>query len=948
MEKTKKEEVEKEVVLGWHERSAHELSVESGSDFECGLSEDDAKTRLEKYGENKFDESKKESLFLAILKCFKDVSIIILVIAAILSTVATILKLTGPDSHGNDLLHIAEPIVIVLVIATNVFLSIYQEKSAEKSLAALQTLNMPITRVLRGNNIREVNTTQLVVGDIIELKTGDMVPADVRLISTVGFCVDESSLTGESEAVEKDANVILSGNIPLGDRINMAYSGCLVTAGNARALVVATGMNTEIGKIAGFLKGDKKRKTTLQIRMDKIGKLFSLVAVVAASIILGIGIYGLLVDYPTIPTNPPLGMEQWTALMMAAITLAVAAVPETLNLCVTLILSHGVKKMVLKNALIRKLPAVETLGSISVICSDKTGTLTMNKMSIQRLWIIGQDPFKDCVDFDQRALHFVKQLVLTSDATVNKDDNGNDIVIGDSTEKAIVNLAIRKDMNIDDIRSEYKRVGEIPFSSSRKLMSVILEKPDQSGFIVLTKGALDRLPINPARREVIWEANEVHQQFASDALRVISLGYKEVKTLPEDGNFESLESDLEFVGFIGIIDPPRPEASLAIKKARSAGIRTIMITGDHAITATAIAKQLGIIVGGEGVLTGPELNELSDEQLLEAVDNYVVYARVSPEDKIRIVNAWKTLGEVVVMTGDGVNDAPALKNADVGVAMGINGTEVAKAASDMVLVDDKFSTIIDAVSEGRNVFSNIRKLVYSLVVCNVSEVFVMIIAMFIFHDTTTGLFLFPLSPIMLLIINVFADGIIDIALAKEISDIRIMERRPIARQESFFGGGILQVIIQQIVMFVAATLLAYWLGSQILALPGAFDSVVTGAKSNSEAAHIVGQSMAFLVTAWTSVLHGLTVRSRRSLFTYRWKENPQIFIAIISMVVIMGALVAIPGVNSFLGFANFMSWQHWLIAIGLSFLPLIVAEYGKLWDFRNSRLADKNRVTLHR
>jgi len=893
----------------WYNLDKEAVLKEQRSDARSGLSVNETQARQAKFGLNKFAEKKKESLFVQIVRHLKDVAVIILLIAAVLSFVLELRELM--EGHSASFI---ESIVIISIVIMNVILAVTQERGAEKALDALAVLNSPSCFVIRDGNKQEIDTTLVVPGDIIVLKTGDLVPADARIIDCESFAVDEASLTGESEPSEKSPDTLTKENAPLGDRLNMVFSGCLVVSGYATAVVIATGMNTQIGKIAGYLNYTKKNKTPLQLRLDKLGKMISTIALIAAFTIFVIGMMQ--------------GQEIWH-LVMLAVTLAVAAVPETLSLIVTLMLTHGVKKMVSKNALIRKLQAVETLGSTSVICSDKTGTLTQNKMTIKRLWIYGNEPISDTNANSQNHIDLVKRFLLASNVTIEKTDKGEDKIIGDPTESAIMRLSIDKGIKRSDLAAEYEKVAEIPFSSARKMMTSIYKKCGTSSadgrYIVLTKGAFDKIPYaKKDNLQYVKELTDVHDSFAQDALRVITLASKEIDSLPAKDDLESLEKDLNFEGFIGLIDPPRPEAAAAINRAKKAGVRTIMITGDHAVTAAAIARELGIIAAKEGIITGEELSKLSDEELNDSIEFYSVYARVSPSDKIRIVQAWQQKGAVVSMTGDGVNDAPALKAADVGVAMGINGTEVAKSASDMILTDDNFSTIVEAVSEGRKVFANIKKLVYFLIVCNISEIVVMIFG----QVSGWGV---PVTPIMLLIVNVIADGIPGMALAKEQSDTRIMARKPIDREESFFAGGLLEVIIQQTVMCSVVVLAAFYIGKFVV-IPGAH-----------EPSHLLGQTMAFLVLGWTSVIHIFVVRSRASIFKRSLKDNPQLIISAICMLFMLTGLAAIPPVASVLKFVA-MDAYHWLIAIGLSLLPLMVAEYGKFWDNYKYHEAERLRV----
>ncbi|MDR0444006.1 MAG: cation-translocating P-type ATPase [Treponema sp.] len=881
----------------WYNMTKETVLKEQNTDGQKGLTQKEAVERQAKFGLNKFAEKKKESLVMQMLRQLKDVAVIILLLAAGLS-----LALAISEGYG-----FIEPVVIVSIVIMNMILAITQERGAEKALEALSVLNSPTCFVIRGGVKQEIDTTLVVPGDIVVLKSGDLVPADARILDCESFAVDEASLTGESEPSEKNTDALTKENAPLGDRINMVFSGCLVVNGHANAVVIATGMHTQIGKIAGYLNYTKKNKTPLQVRLDKLGKMISAIAVVAAFTLLMIGLIQK--------------QEIWH-LILLAVTLAVAAVPETLALIVTLMLTHGVKKMVGKNALIRKLQAVETLGSTSVICSDKTGTLTQNKMTIKRLWVYGGTPVSETEASSSEHLGLLKRFLLASNVTVEKTGE-EEKIIGDPTETAIMRLSIEKGLKREEPGAGYEKAAEIPFSSARKMMTTVLKKPD-GRYLVLTKGAFDKIPFIKKDHNFMKELEDVHNSFAHDALRVITLASKEIDTLPPKDELVKLETNLAFEGFIGLIDPPRPEAAAAIARAKKAGVRTIMITGDHAETAAAIARDLRIIAAKEGIITGEELAKLSDDEFFDSIEYYSVYARVSPSDKIRIVQAWQSRGAVVSMTGDGVNDAPALKAADVGVSMGINGTEVAKSASDMILTDDNFSTIVEAVSEGRKVFANIKKLVYFLIVCNISEIVVMIFG----QVSGWGV---PVTPMMLLIVNVLGDGIPGLALAKEQSDTRIMNRKPIDREESFFAGGLMEVIIQQTIMCSIAVLAAFYIGKFVQVPHAAFPS------------HDMGQSMAFLVLGWTSLIHIFTVRSRMSVFRRTVRDNPQLPVSAAAMFLMMAALVGIPAIASSMGFA-LLDGYHWLIALGLSVIPLIVAEYGKFWDNYKFHTAEKNRV----
>ncbi len=865
----------------WYNLSKEEVLNSLLTDENNGLSSDEVFKNNRIHGNNEFEKPKKESIYKKILHQFKDISTIILLIAIILSF-ALALK------EGGGFL---EPLVILSIVILNVILAITQENSAEKSLDALINMNSPSCMVIRDKIQTQIDSKDLVPGDIVILRSGDLVPADGRLLESVDLEIDESSLTGESEAIEKNIEIIEEVKVALGDQKNMVFSGCLVTAGNGVCVITETGMQTQMGKIAGYLNNTKKMMTPLQMRLNKIGRMISFAAILSAVVLVVVGLLR--------------GDSIWH-LVLLAVSLAVAAVPETLALIVTLSLSNGVKNMVNKNAIIRKLSAVETLGSTSVICSDKTGTLTQNRMAIKKLWVTDEAPIANIDTFNQHQLCLLDQLALASNAVIEIDQNGKKQIMGDATESAIMKLFDDKGRKKEDITSQWPRVGEIPFSSSRKRMTTIHQDPD-GGYLVLSKGAYDWMPAKITR-----EVEEVHDSFAEEALRVIALASSHIEELPDEDVLEEAEENLEIIGLIGIIDPPRAESKSAIEAAKKAGIRTIMITGDHVATASAIAKEIGILNIGEKVMTGQVLSEMSDEELKESIHEYSVYARVTPEDKIRIVKAWQENDEVVVMTGDGVNDAPALKAADVGVAMGQNGTEVAKDAADMVLADDNFATIVDAVHEGRNVFSNIRKTIYFLIVCNISEIIIMLGAQLVGWK-------FPVTAVMLLLINVLGDGIPGICLAKEVSDPRIMERKPIGREESFFNSNLIHVILRQTIVCSIVVWVGYYLGTNIMI------------SQYLSPAHEIGQSMSFLILGWSSILHVFTVRSRKSVFKVPLTTNMPMVYSAAAMIIVFAFIVLIPGLGSVFGIVP-IGLNHWLISIVLAVFPLIVAEIGKAID----------------
>ncbi len=889
-------------VQNWHNETLEDTLLHFTTDPETGLSNGEVRLRLEKYGPNAYEQAKQESILHMVLKQFKDIANVVLLLAGFLS-----LALAIRDGHGY-----LEPGVIFAIITMNIALAVSQERSAEKALLALQSLNSPSCRVLRDGVQAEIDTAALVPGDVILLDTGALVPADARLLTATNLTVDESSLTGESEPVEKDLASTPEADAPLGDRLNMVFSGCLVTGGNGSALVVATGMGTQMGKIAGHLSGAQKLQTPLQRRLNRVSQAVSLIAVLSAAVMLMVGIQQ--------------GEEFWT-MVLAAVSLAVAAVPETLQLIVTLSLTHGVKQMVAQNALIRKLPAVETLGNTSIICSDKTGTLTQNRMAIQRLWAQGSDqPANAGAALPAPEAWLLERLAMASNATLQVGEDGEPTLIGDATERAIIQLMHDRSMAREPLMAQYPRVAEVPFSSARKMMSSIHRHPE-GGYLILTKGAFDRLPYDRTDAALHAARKAMHDRFAGDALRVIALASRRVDTLPEDGDYAALEADLHFEGMIGLIDPPRSEAAKAIATAKKAGIKTVMITGDHAATAGAIARQIGLLEEGGQVVTGRQLAAMSDQELIDSVRDISVYARVSPEDKIRIVEAWQEQGEVVSMTGDGVNDAPALKAADVGVAMGINGTEVAKSAADMVLTDDNFATIVTAVREGRNVFANIRKTIYFLLVCNLSEIVIMLGAQLMGWGM-------PLTPVLLLLINVLGDGIPGLYLAREQSDPRIMSRKPIGREESFFGGGLLKVIIRQTLASSVVGLIAYYLGKYVQLPGGATPSL------------LIGQTMAFLVVAFTSILHIFTVRSRVSLFKRTLRDNLPILYSAIAMLLLFALIVIVPPLGAIFGLAP-IGLVDWGIILGLTLVPSAVAEAFKALEARRDRKLNQQRVVCH-
>ncbi|MEG2000696.1 MAG: HAD-IC family P-type ATPase [Evtepia sp.] len=693
----------------YHQETREAVLKALETNAETGLSATAAKERLQTQGENKLREKKKKTMTQRFFEQFKDAMIIILIIAAIISFVMACIN--GEPSE------FFEPALILLIVILNAVMGVMQESKAEKALDALKDLTAPHARVIRDGAEQIIDATLLIPGDIIKLEAGDFIPADARLLRSVSLKSEESALTGESVPSDKYAEAEVPEKASIGDRTNMVFTGCSITYGTAIAVVTTTGMDTEMGKIANLLDSEAEVQTPLQMKLAQLGKHLGFLALGACAIIFVIGVFNQL----------PL-ME----IFMTAVSLAVSAIPEGLPAIVTIVLAIGVQRMVKKNAIIRRLPAVETLGSASVICSDKTGTLTQNRMTLVEAFVEGQEKR---VDLSGEISETVRELLrfgsLCCDGTVIFED-GKETHIGDPTETAIVLAAHKNGMPKEEINRNYPRVGELPFDSDRKLMSTINEI--NGTLVVITKGAFDVM----AQRCVAGNlelAKQMTEEMSAKSLRVLAIACKIIPEIPAELSTETLECDLHFLGLVGMIDPPRPEAKEAVALCRRAGIKPVMITGDHVVTASAIAKDLGMMEPGDLALTGAELDALSDEDLDEKIDKISVYARVSPENKIRIVKAWQKKDQIVSMTGDGVNDAPALKAADIGCAMGITGTDVAKGAADMTLTDDNFATIVDAVKEGRGIYANIKKVVGFLLGTNIGEVLTVFFAMLLWHKT---------------------------------------------------------------------------------------------------------------------------------------------------------------------------------------------------------------------
>ncbi|MGN1343181.1 MAG: cation-translocating P-type ATPase [Traorella sp.] len=840
-----------------------------------GLTSAQVEERLKKDGYNELKEARKESLLMKFINQFKDTLIIILLVAAIISF------LVEPSEW-------IDSVIILVVVTVNAILGVVQESKAEKSLEALKKMSAPTSKVIRNNEVCIVDTKELVVGDVLVLEAGDCVGSDARIVESYNLQIDESALTGESLAVNKSSEPLESEDVSLGDRVNMAFQSCNVTYGRGVAIVTATGMNNEVGKIAGMLMNEKQELTPLQVKLNEIGKTIGVLCIGICILVFGMEYFS--------------GLESLLNAFKSAIALAVAAIPEGLATVVTIVLALSTQKMVKHHAIIRKLPAVETLGSTSIVCSDKTGTLTQNKMSV--LEVYSSQGLKKLEEANsEEEIAMLNYFTLCSDAQIQ---DGNEI--GDPTEVALVAASLSKNYTKDDLYQVYHRKEELSFDSNRKMMSVFFEKDGE--IMSITKGGCDVVlaHCDDADYDAIMQAN---QQMADKALRVLAVAIRKWDHMPEVIDFENVENHLTFVDLVGMIDPPRPEVRQAISQAKQAGVRTIMITGDHITTASAIAKDLGILEDGMLAISGSELNEMSDEELQANIEKYAVYARVAPEHKVRIVNAWQAKGEIVAMTGDGVNDAPALKSADIGCAMGITGTEVAKSAAAMILTDDNFSTIITSIREGRGIFDNIQKDVQYLLSSNVGEVLTIFLASLIsilVPNSTLGI---PLLPIHLLWVNLITDSLPAFALGLEPTEDDVMERKPRKKDESFFSHGLLKKIIWQGIMIGLLTLISYMYGETI--------------------SHETGMTMAFVTLSFAQIFHSFNVKSHKSIFNKHIFNNKYLwgsaFIGILLQVIIINVAplatifklvpLSLPCIG---------------VAVGCAFLVIVIVEISKLFN----------------
>jgi Ca2+-transporting ATPase len=924
---------QKDLSVTWYALSAEDAVSQLHSAQELGLTTEEATRRIGEFGPNELKEKPRPSFFQLLLDQLKSFVIILLIVASILSFV---------------LGEYIEASAILAIVLLNGILGVVQESRAEEAFAALKKMSAPEAHVLRDGTRISVPAPKVVPGDIVFLEAGNYIPADVRLLSTVNLKIDEASLTGESLAVEKNAALVLEKDSPIGDRKNTAFMGTVVTYGRGKGVVTSTGMNTQLGLIAGMLQSVGVEITPLQRRLDQLGRTLGYAAIGVVTIVFLVGL---------LEGGDPL------ALFMTAISLAVAAVPEGLPAIVTISLALGMKEMIKRHALIRRLSSVETLGSATVICSDKTGTLTQNIMTVTRIWADGQfidvsgtgyEPVGDFyvknqkVNLDQyeaaRTALWVGALNNDAKLEESKDSYGNTTIhmVGDPTEGSILVAAYKAGAVSADLEDSYPRENEIPFDSDRKRMVTIhsIKNPSEEdispfvddsrkdSYVVAVKGAPDIVlklcnryqPLNDhasaamddAKRRQVLDANDA---MTRDALRVLGVAYRVVSEVDEKLNHEEVEKDLIFVGLLGMIDPARPEVTPAIKVATNAGIRTVMITGDYPNTARAIAENIGLLKPGHQVLTGAQLDAISDEELTTEVEKTDVFARVSPEHKMRIVDALKSNGEIVAMTGDGVNDAPAIKRADIGVAMGITGTDVAKQTADMVLTDDNYVSIVSAVEQGRIIYSNIRKFVYYLISCNLAEILVIFLpsALGPFIPRLMGLpaeLLAPLAPVQLLWLNLITDGAPALALGTEKGDPDIMDQKPRPPKEPIINSRMWVGVITQTIAITAVVLLAFWRG---------LDHDIQYA-----------ETMAFVTLSMSELLRAYTARSEsHSIFKIGVFSNKWMNYAVLASMVLIFAVVYIPFLNPVFR-TEPLGWQEWELVLPLLIVPSVVAEIVKL------------------
>ena len=897
------------MATNWFNKTVDEVSSTLKTDVENGLTAEEAKKRQEEYGLNELKEKKKKGLIVKFLEQFKDFMIIILIISAIISGVVGVAQGEG----------FTDTIIILVVVVVNAIIGVAQENKAEKSLEALQKLSSHVAKVIRDGKLQVVQSRELVPGDVVILETGDYVPADLRIIEAVNLKSQEAALTGESVPVEKMAAKIEDEKIGIGDRINMLFSSSLITYGRGKAIVVETGMNTEVGKIADIINTAEDQGTPLQQKLNKLGKTLGVVALVICAVIFAVGLlYG----------KEPIHM------FMTAVSLAVAAIPEGLPAVFTIVLAIGVQRMVKRNAIVKKLPAVETLGSASVICSDKTGTLTQNKMTVEKVFcdgnLVNLEDAADMIDIKK----LVYASMLCNDTKISEDNK----LTGDPTETALVDMAFKLDFD-PSVYGMFPRVSEIPFDSERKLMTTVHEEDGK--YVVYTKGGVDELLSNcnsyilegdiktdlEEYKEIIRKYN---MEMAQKALRVLAMAYKVLDHKPTAEEIKTLESDLTYIGMVGMIDPPRLEVKDAVQECKEAGIKTVMITGDHKITAIAIAKSLGILENDDEAITGTELEEMSDDDLIKNVRKYSVYARVSPEHKVRIVKAWQANGEIVAMTGDGVNDAPSLKIADIGCAMGVVGTDVAKEAADVILTDDNFATVVSAVEEGRRIYDNILKAIQFLLSSNIGEIVVLFLAILItpLLSKQFGIditLIETLLPIHILWINLVTDSLPALALAVDPAAKDVMKRKPLKNtKKGIFTKGMTWRIIYQGLMIGLLTLAAFVIG---LSTPDV----------SQEEKVKTGQTMAFYVLALSELVHVFNIRNnKKSIFKTGIFNNSKLILATVVSASLMFVILFTQGLRDIFGLVMLPA-MHVFETVMLVLAPVIIVEIFKLLKINSTK-----------
>lgn len=853
----------------------------SGTDPDTGLTSEEARKRLERDGYNEFKKKKHTSLLVKFLNQFKSFMIIVLIVAAAISGIVGVM-------HGEGF---TDAIIILAIIIINAIIGVFQEAKAENALDALEKMSAPLCKAVRDGEVQVIPTRDLVVGDVVVIETGDSVPADLRLTEAVNLKIQEAALTGESVPVEKDTETI-SGDVSIGDRLNLAFGSTSVTYGHGKGIVTATGEATEVGKIASMIQSVEEVKTPMQERLDQLGKFLAIAALVICAIICIVGvIYG----------NPLLDM------FMTAVSLAAAAIPEGLPAVSTIVLAMGVQRLAKKNAIVRNLPSVETLGSTTVICSDKTGTLTQNRMTVTHIHTDGETAdIRQAADgLTERQMEMVRIAVLANDSKISEEE-GKVRTIGDPTETALVDLGLRFGISKNDLDAQMPRVAEIPFDSERKLMSTI-HRLEDGRFLVAVKGGMDELLAccKHVSRNELMAAN---LDMAGQALRVLAMGCRIIDAVPEEVSPKTIEHDLEFVGMVGMIDPPREEVKAAVAECRAAGIRPVMITGDHLVTASAIAKTLGIMQEGDTALTGADVEKLSLEELREIAGKTAVFARVAPEHKVRIVKAYQQRGNVVAMTGDGVNDAPALKLADIGVAMGITGTDVSKEAADVVLADDNFATIVSAVGEGRRIYDNLMKSIMFMLSTNLGEILVLFIAVLCNMVT-------PLLPIHILWINLVTDSFPALALSFDPAAKDIMSRKPIDSKQGIMTKGFSFRILLQGILIGGLTLAAYQIGLHSAADP--------------EQAVAVARTMTFATLAFCQMTMIFSIRSGMNLAFRGIFSNKFLWGSIAFVIATMLIVLLIPAVQTVFKVTSLTATQ-WLWVCGLSFGSFAVSEIVKL------------------